>query len=82
MGRPKSKAKKLNFSYDPEADVLVIEGIKYSGNLFRKLAQSDDDGALYRLRQNENKIVVIERTERATPTDWDAAFDEESGAHA
>jgi hypothetical protein len=77
LRRQRGRAK-LNFSYDPVIDVLTIENVSYSGELFRRLAQPDD-GALYRLRQNENRVVIIERMERATPSDWDAAFDAEAG---
>jgi hypothetical protein len=54
---------RLKYSYDVQADVLVVENIKYSGSLFRKLAQPGDDGALYRLIQDKNGIVIISRTE-------------------
>jgi hypothetical protein len=52
---------KLKFSYDPNKDILEIENVRYSGELFRKLAQTNDDGATYRLIQDESGVVIIKR---------------------
>jgi hypothetical protein len=59
--RYQGKGAKLSFNYDSVADVLLIEGIRYSGDVFRRLAQPDD-GCLHRLVQ-ENGLVIIAKCE-------------------
>jgi hypothetical protein len=51
---------KLNFSFDPETDVLTIENVRYSGSLFRQLSRPDD-GCLYHLIQDKDGVVIIDR---------------------
>jgi hypothetical protein len=62
---------KLNFSYSSTEDVLTIEGIRYAGSLFRRLAQPDD-GQIYRLVCEHGVVVLSGAT-------WNQAFDDEAG---
>jgi hypothetical protein len=79
---PRSKLQgggaKLNFSYDSIKDILTIEGVKYFGALFRTLALPDD-GSLYRLIQNKDGVVGVERVEQPYEDKLNQAFDEEAG---
>ena len=51
----------LDFKYDPCADVLTVEGKRYSGQLFRDLASILPIGALFRLEKRENEVIYVHR---------------------
>jgi len=64
---------KLNFNYDPDIDVMTIEGVKYHGDLFRsfsenglelnqpfKIVQRDKDGTILEtLREYEDLLDEV-----------------------
>ena len=55
-GRP------LNFSYEAEEDVMIIEGIKYSGDFFRFMAISGPSDQAFRIKErNEDGVLVLEK---------------------
>jgi hypothetical protein len=69
---------KLSFSYDASVDILTVEGVRYKGDVFRKLAEPED-GYFYQLRQKTNGVVVIERMEPTLEAEMNKAFDDEVG---
>jgi hypothetical protein len=52
---------KLDFSYNPETDVLMVEGIKYSGHLFRAIGKIFDVGERFEITERELDGVVTVR---------------------
>jgi len=55
-----------NATYDSAADVYVICGVKYSGELFRQFAKEMPIGAPFRIVKGENGEVKVERLCGAT----------------
>lgn len=55
-------SKSLAFSYDQDNDIMTIEGIKYSGDLFRAWGENGiDSGQLFKiLRIGETLMIGIE----------------------
>jgi len=52
----------LSFSYTPETDVIMIEGIKYSGVLFRMFSSSTfAPGTKLEIVKRENDLVTVRR---------------------
>lgn len=52
----------LNFSYDLEKDVLEIEGVKYSGELFRQLSPKGmRTGTLFEFVRRDGGDITINR---------------------
>jgi hypothetical protein len=54
---------KLSFTYDPVADILTVEGVKYSGDLFRAFAfgATPPGQALRVVNKSEDGTVTIQR---------------------
>ena len=52
-------SEQLQFSYDQDADVLTIEGIRYAGGLFRMMAAQDSIGGCFRILSNADGLVVM-----------------------
>lgn len=53
---------KMNFSYDEVSDVLMIEGVRYSGELFRDyFSFPTAEGYWWRTISNEDGIVCVRR---------------------
>jgi hypothetical protein len=50
----------LNFSYDQAADIITIEGIKYSGDFFRMFASQAIVDQIVRVVSNSNGVIVVE----------------------
>lgn len=51
----------LDHDYDPEADILTIEGCRYSGRLFRELGEEGmKTDTLFRLLRREDGVITIE----------------------
>lgn len=50
---------KLKFEYDEQNDTITIEGIKYSGEIFRQLGGMLEVGALFQLMERENGVLTI-----------------------
>lgn len=53
----------LAVSFDPDTDCLTVEGVKYSGDLFRGLALWPVDQRL-RIVKREDGVVTLERLDR------------------
>jgi len=57
--------KPLEFSYNPDLDILTIEGMRYSGDLFRAFA---DDGLRFntpfKIIKRDNAVVTLELVEK------------------
>lgn len=49
----------LNFSYDAESDCLTIEGLKYSGEIFRKLGGAFQIGIPFILLNRKDGVVTV-----------------------
>lgn len=49
--------------YDAEQDVMTIEGIRYSGELFRELGFSAQVGQLLRVVERTDGVVTLVREE-------------------
>lgn len=56
--------KKLNISYDQDEDILTIEGMKYSGDLFRAFADSDSESL--EMEKDKNGKITIHFPKRKT----------------
>jgi hypothetical protein len=59
----------LNFEYDPDRDVLTIEGIKYSGHLFRGFGLETPVGQPVEIVRREDGNVVLRAVNLGVPTD-------------
>jgi hypothetical protein len=64
----------LAFSYDPLTDVLIINGIRYAGHLFRGLAIAPP-GNWVRIVKRANGLVTL----FSVPREVSEAFDRFSG---
>lgn len=53
----------LEFNYDEEADVLTVEGIRYSGNFFRFFAVAGPSDDVFRVVERHDGVVVIQKVE-------------------
>jgi hypothetical protein len=56
--------KPLSFSYDGERDVLTVEGMAYSGQLFRAFAGTDDGVGLslhtpFIIRRRDDGVIEV-----------------------
>ena len=49
----------LQFSYDEARDVLTIEGIRYSGELFRGIGLETPVGAWIQIVKREDGVVTL-----------------------
>lgn len=49
----------LSFSYDPRADVLTVESVKYAGGLFRDLGMLDVVGDCFEIVKREDGVVWL-----------------------
>ena len=59
----------LDFSYDAEHDILTVEGLQYTGELFRSWsAHGLPLFAIFRLINRENTCITLERLDR--PEAW------------
>ena len=56
---------RLQFSYDETNDVLTVEGIRYSGELFRTLGFGAI-GSVLRLVERKDGVVVMMQENNAT----------------
>ena len=52
----------LNFSYDANNDLITIEGVTYTGDLFRLWARDLPLFQWHRIIRRENGVVTIETT--------------------
>lgn len=50
----------LNFSYDEWSDTLTIEGVRYSGELFRMLGMGPRQGQLLKILKKEHDVVTVQ----------------------
>ena len=50
---------RLNFSYDPVNDILTVEGIKYSGEMFRMLGFQLMVGGHFSLDERYDGILTV-----------------------
>jgi len=57
---------RIGIEYDALTDTLTIEGVKYSGELFRQFAQAMPIGTPFRIVKRENGEVTVERLYDAT----------------
>lgn len=59
------KNRSLSFSYDAPNDLLIIEGVKYSGELFRSLGiHGMAVGRTFRIKERSNDgVLVIENVD-------------------
>jgi hypothetical protein len=56
----------LNFSYDASTDILIIEGVPYSGDYFRTLAKvGADETAVLKVRRDAFGKLSFQRIEGA-----------------
>lgn len=55
----------LDFSYDQISDCLTIEGIRYSGNLFREWGKTAPLDTLFEIVSRENGCLTMRRPEEA-----------------
>lgn len=53
----------LNLNYDQANDVLTIEGIRYSGNLFRELGFAPIDTCLKIVSRHDGVVTVTKIVE-------------------
>ena len=53
--------KRLRFSYDAKADVLTIEGLRYSGDLFRAWGHELRLGEHHSLIERRDGVITLER---------------------
>jgi hypothetical protein len=51
-------SRKLDYRYNPETDVLTIEGVHYSGALLRAMPFPKTD-RLFRVLKNQDGLVTI-----------------------
>jgi hypothetical protein len=51
----------MQFAYDPVDDVLTIEGIRYSGDLFRYFALETPPGRWIRILKREDGRITLEQ---------------------
>ena len=49
----------LKFSYDEHLDVMTIEGIKYSGQLFKDFARDLPEGQYFKFNSRKDGVVEI-----------------------
>lgn len=49
----------LKFSYDTDGDVITIEGIHYSGEVFRQLGGLLPAGEIFKLVKRSDGILTI-----------------------
>ncbi len=55
---------KLNFYYDDRKDLMTIEGINYSGDLFRAWGEGGMElGTLFRITDRKDGVISVERVE-------------------
>lgn len=57
-------SKPLSFAYDEQRDELTVEGMKYSGQLFRAFAGTDDSVGLslhtpFIIRRREDGVIEV-----------------------
>ncbi len=54
----------LAFAYDPVEDIMVIEGVRYSGSFFRELGNNGIAvGEAFTIQRREQGLVTIARFE-------------------
>lgn len=51
----------LEIDYDAARDIVAIEGIRYSGIIFREFARWAPAGSVLRIVKREDGILTIER---------------------
>lgn len=56
----KGERKALDFSYDTGNDIMTIEGIKYSGEIFRAFGIGPTPGKWLRIISLENGVLNVE----------------------
>lgn len=49
--------KSLEFSYDPEKDIITIEGVPYDGELFRYLGSGKAVGSVFRINREDGCYI-------------------------
>lgn len=49
----------IALSYDPDSDVLTIEGYRYHGDLFRQLGYALPEGRLFRLIKRQDETLTL-----------------------
>lgn len=55
----------LKFSYDEQADVLMIEGMRYSGQLFRAFAEGGLElGSVFQVESRDGGVLCIKRLDQ------------------
>jgi hypothetical protein len=61
---------KLDYSYDPTTDTATIEGIRFSGDVFRNLAFWIEPGQWYQLvsRSDDGLLVIRKQHEGEGPS--------------
>lgn len=58
---------KLDFSYDPDTDVLTVEGIQFSGIFFRRLAGTDpgpqllSEGDSFQIVKRQDGALTVQK---------------------
>jgi hypothetical protein len=69
----------LSFSYDAKEDLMVIEGIKYTGYVFRNLGNDCllPTGVLFSLVKRENGTIIIRRYRRKINDQVEKFLDED-----
>ena len=50
---------KLDFSYDESNDILTVEGLKFSGDLFRRFSSSLPLGQPFMLLGRDGGVITI-----------------------
>lgn len=59
----------LNFEYDEMTDVIIIEGVKYSGQLFRELGILPT-GFAFEILERHDGIIVLHKLFSTGPGKW------------
>ncbi len=49
----------LEIEYDQEGDILTVEGIKYSGSIFRNMGSAFAIGETFMFLNRENGVVTV-----------------------
>jgi hypothetical protein len=59
---------RLSLSYDPNTDILEIEGVKYAADLFRTLAFPRED-RLFQFKRCEDSVIVFDAGPAPNPSE-------------
>lgn len=49
----------LDHEYDPQSDVLEVEGVRYSGEFFRSLGRTMPVGSVFRIEERWDGVITV-----------------------